>query len=94
MRKTWRMIWITAIASFACAGAVLVIARGTASALAQATDPPEPSGTPPATTTAPPAADAEVPEDERVGQPVAPTEELPPDLRESADNNISFPVDI
>jgi hypothetical protein len=33
-------------------------------------------------------------EDEPIGAPVKPQEELPPDLRQSADNNVSFPVDI
>lgn len=37
---------------------------------------------------------AEVEEDEPIGAPVTPQEELPPDLRQSADNNVSFPVDI
>ncbi len=48
-----------------------------------------------------PAAPAPAPADEGatddeppIGAPVKPKEELPPDLRQSADNNVSFPVDI
>ncbi|MGE0583024.1 MAG: hypothetical protein AB7P31_12945 [Steroidobacteraceae bacterium] len=33
-------------------------------------------------------------EEEPIGAPVREQEELPPDLRQSADNNVSFPVDI
>ncbi|HQW09784.1 MAG TPA: hypothetical protein PK681_02820 [Steroidobacteraceae bacterium] len=38
----------------------------------------------------------EPPDDEEgpIGPPVKEQEELPPDLRQSADNNVSFPVDI
>lgn len=42
----------------------------------------------------PPAFAQAAEEEEPIGAPVKEQEELPPDLRQSADNNVSFPVDI
>lgn len=81
MRSSWRMIWITALASCACAASALVIVR--TAGLAQGEAPAESPAEPPVEA-----------EEDTVGAPVAPREEVSPELRESADNNISFPVDI
>lgn len=84
MKNPWRPIWIMAFASLTVWVAALVIVRTVPPALAQSTEQPKP---------APPAVDA-ADDEEPIGAPVKPQEELPPDLRQSADNNVSFPVDI
>ncbi len=79
MRSTWRAIWIMTFASLAAWAAAYVIVRVVPPAVAQAAGAPEEGA----------------PEDEEpIGAPVKPQEDLPPELRQSADNNVSFPVDI
>lgn len=102
MKNVWRQIWILGFASLAVWAAALVIVRTVPAAAAQSTAEPAPTatdtpapGTPPAQAPAAGAPDQGAIDDEPpIGAPVAPKEELPPDLRQSADNNVSFPVDI
>ncbi|MGD9597170.1 MAG: hypothetical protein AB7G76_09625 [Steroidobacteraceae bacterium] len=85
MKNVWRPVWIMTFASLAAWAAALVIVRTVPPAVAQSTAEPAPD---------PAAADSAVDDEGPIGAPVAPKEELPPDLRQSADNNVSFPVDI
>ena len=88
-RRSWRMILATAL----MAGAAWLSTSMALRALAQDSGPPE---APPAAT--PPAADAaesnEVDAAARRAAPPRRTEEEAPEFRESADNNISLPIDI
>jgi hypothetical protein len=83
-RRSWRMILATAL----MAGAAWLSTSMALRALAQDSGPPE----------APPAADAaesnEVDAAARRAAPPRRTEEEAPEFRESADNNISLPIDI
>lgn len=79
MKNTWRSIWIMTFASLAMSAAALVIVRTVPTAVAQSTDPP---------------AEETIDDEPAIGAPVTQQEEIPPELRQSADNNVSFPVDI
>lgn len=101
MKSAWRQIWIISLAGLALWAAVLAIAYTAPAAIAQSTgEPAPPAGSPPPAETpppgeAPPPADEGALDDEpQIGAPVTQREELPPELRQSADNNVSFPVDI
>lgn len=85
MKSVWRQIWILTFASLAVWAAALVIVRTVPPAVAQSTAEPAPAASEP---------EGAADDDGPIGAPVAPKEELPPDLRQSADNNVSFPVDI
>lgn len=85
MNNAWRQIWIISFAALGVWVAALVIARAVPDALAQAAEPPA---------AAIPADEGPVDEGPPVGAPVTAREEVPPELRQSADNNVSFPVDI
>lgn len=83
MKNTWRSIWIMTFASLAVWCAAYVIVRVVPPAVAQTTEPQKE-----------PPAEGAGDDEEPIGAPVKPQDELPPDLRQSADNNVSFPVDI
>ncbi|MBV6418011.1 MAG: hypothetical protein CMLOHMNK_02790 [Steroidobacteraceae bacterium] len=89
MKSVWRQIWILTFASLAVWAAALVIVRTVPPAAAQSTAEPAPAAPAPA-----PADEGATDDEPPIGAPVKPKEELPPDLRQSADNNVSFPVDI
>jgi hypothetical protein len=89
-RRSWQMILATAL----MAGAAWLATSSALRALAQGTSPPE------APATAPPAAGGATDESNeaedvtrRAPAPKA-SEDEAPEFRESADNNISFPIDI
>jgi hypothetical protein len=93
-RRTWRLIAATGLFSL-----MLTLATGWA-LRATAQQPAAPPATAPASPAAP-AADEEagpegdaLPDEGGRRSPAPPAPEEPPDLRESADNNLSFPVDI
>ncbi|HNR21840.1 MAG TPA: hypothetical protein PKL49_02320 [Steroidobacteraceae bacterium] len=94
MRNIWRQIWIISFASLALWAAVLAIAYRLPSAVAQSTEEPAPSAEPAPAGEAPPDEAGMIDEGPQIGAPVTEREEVPPELRQSADNNISFPVDI
>lgn len=96
MKNPWRPIWIMTFASLTVWGAALVIVRTVPPAFAQSTEPQQQTEPPTDTQkSAPPVAeDGAIDDEEPIGAPVKQQEELPPDLRQSADNNVSFPVDI
>lgn len=95
MRNTWRQIWIISLAALALWAAVLAIAYRVPAAVAQSTDQPAPPAEPaPSTAPAQPAEEGMIDEGPEIGAPVTEREEVPPELRQSADNNVSFPVDI
>jgi cytoskeletal protein RodZ len=78
-QRAWRMIVMTALAAFLCWGVSVVML----SAVAQ--------------DSAPPSATAETNEAEDVRRRAAPpktSDEESPEYRDSADNNISLPIDI
>lgn len=78
MRRVWSLIVLTVLASLLCWAAALVGVR----ALAQSPAPPG-AGAPPASAPAEPAPPSS-----------STTPEPPADERGSADNSVSFPVDI
>jgi hypothetical protein len=84
LRSTWRMVGVTTLLSLFCMGATFLALR----AAAQTSAKPAPAQAAPAQ--APPAASAQ----DKAEPADAPRPEESPDLRESADNNVSFPVDI
>jgi hypothetical protein len=104
MQTTWRWIVLTTFLSLFAVGASYAALR------AAAQEPPaaEPATPPPAaeqgesTPNTPPAGDPSVgtagdpddPTNDGEGAVPAQLEELPPDMRFSADDNVSFPVDI
>lgn len=95
MRNTWRQIWIISLAGLALWAAVFAIVYKVPPAVAQSTEEPAPpAGTPPPGEAPPPAEDGMIDEGPEVGAPVTEREEVPLELRQSADNNVSFPVDI
>ncbi len=96
-RRSWRMILATAL----MAGAAWLATSAALRALAQDATPPAASPVP-AEATEPPAgagADGTVESNEaeevtRRAPPPKPADEEAPEFRESADNNLSFPIDI
>jgi hypothetical protein len=109
-RGAWRMIIVTTFMSLLAYGVTSVALRATAqpqepppatspgpAAPAPAPDAPAPAAGAPASVSKEEAAkeDPDL-QEETTRRANAPTlsDELPPDLRESADNNLSFPVDI
>jgi hypothetical protein len=95
MNSAWRQIWIISLAGLALWAAVLAIAYTAPSAIAQSTEEPAPPADPPPPgESPPPATDGALEDEPQIGAPVTEREELPPELRQSADNNVSFPVDI
>ncbi|MFO1425984.1 MAG: hypothetical protein U1F11_03225 [Steroidobacteraceae bacterium] len=107
-RRTWRMIVAMGLAALAALGATTVTLRAAAQGTPPAATPPAspptggvPAGTPatPASVpkdAAPPAGETAEPDVEgprRAATPKTADEEAP-EYRESADNNISLPVDI
>lgn len=82
----WRL---AAVFALSLGGTLAAYAAMRDTRLAQA-EPPEAEAPP-----APSAEPVEAPSDsDTVGKPVDAPDALPPELRESADNNVSFPVDI
>lgn len=79
-RRTWRLIWVTGLLSLAAVGFVQVTLNAVARAAAADQAPAAKSAPPP----------AEKPLEGAIEDD--PT--VAPDSEESADNNISFPVDI
>lgn len=91
-RQGWRMILATAL----MAGAAWLATSSALRALAQDAAPPQ-EAAPAATAPESPPAAAESNEAEEVTRRAPPptlAEEESPEFRESADNNISFPIDI
>jgi hypothetical protein len=95
-RRTWRLIAATGLFSLA-----LTLATGWALRATAQQQPAPPAGAPAADTPppAPPADEAAGPEGDALPEEAGrraprPVVEEPPELRESADNNLSFPVDI
>lgn len=76
--RTWRMIWLTTAGALICWGASLAMLR----ALAQEAAVP------------PPVESNEAEEVQRRAAPPKSSEEEAPEYRDSADNNISLPIDI
>lgn len=87
MKSAWQQIWILSLAALGVWVAALVIARTVPVALAQTAEPP-------AAETPAPVDEGPIDDEEPIGTPVTQREEVPPELRQSADNNVSFPVDI
>ncbi|GMU69562.1 MAG: hypothetical protein AMXMBFR37_18940 [Steroidobacteraceae bacterium] len=87
MKSAWQQIWILSLAALGVWVAALVIARTVPDALAQTAEPP-------AAEAPAPADEGPIDDEEPIGAPVTQREEVPPELRQSADNNVSFPVDI
>lgn len=81
--STWRMIGLTAAGALLCWGASLLMLRAVAQ---DAT--PLPPDKPPA------AASNEADEVQRRSAPPKTADEEAPEFRDSADNNISLPIDI
>lgn len=79
--KAWRPIWIMALMSLLCMGAVL----GTLGAFAQEKPEEQQKTSPQAQQDEPVLDDAQTIADDPI---------IAPDAAESADNNVSFPVDI
>jgi hypothetical protein len=91
MKNIWRLIGFTTFGSLAVTLAAIAILRLAPPAVAQ--QPPPAAADAEADAAADAAADAE--DDEApIGAPVTEREEIPFELRQSADNNVSFPVDI
>lgn len=87
--RTGRMIAWTAAAAIACWGATLAMVR------AVAQQAPPPAAAPPPTQGAPSADDPDSNEEAPSARARAPvTREELPEYRDSADNNITLPVDI
>lgn len=80
---TWRMIGVTAGCALLCWAASLVMLR----AVAQ-------DATPPPVQKTPAAESNEAEEVQRRGAPPKTSDEEAPEFRDSADNNISLPIDI
>jgi hypothetical protein len=93
-RRTWGLIAATGLCSalltLATAWALRALAQQPSPAPGTASEPPT---APAADDTAGPEGDA-LPGDGERRAAAPPAAEEPPDLRESADNNLSFPVDI
>lgn len=87
-RRTWRMIAATAAAALLCWGASFAILR----AFAQETPPAAPPAAPAAASL--PADSNEAEEVKRRATAPKSSDEEAPEFRDSADNNISLPVDI
>ncbi|MBX3695172.1 MAG: hypothetical protein KF790_08365 [Steroidobacteraceae bacterium] len=92
MKSAWQQIWILSLAALGVWVAALVIARTVPVALAQTAEPP--AAEVPVPETSAPADEGPIDDEEPIGAPVTQREEVPPELRQSADNNVSFPVDI
>jgi hypothetical protein len=89
-RGTWRMIVLTALFALAVLGATSVTLRAVAQTKAGGAPESVPKETPPAASEP---ADTEPDAPRRAAPPKASDEEAP-EFRESADNNISLPIDI
>lgn len=85
-KSPWRGVAAIAALSLGCTLAAYAAVRE--ARLAQ-TEPPPTDAPAPA-----PTPETESAPSDTVGAPVDAPEALPPELRESADNNVSFPVDI
>jgi hypothetical protein len=81
LRSTWRMVAVTTLLSLFCLGATFAALRAAEQTAAKPAPASAPAQTP---------ANAE----DKSTPAETPRAEEPPDLRESADNNVSFPVDI
>ncbi len=94
-RRTWRLIAATGLLSatltLATAWSLRAIAQDPTSAPAPASAPPQ---GPASDEEAGPEGDALPGDGGRTAPPAPPAAEEPPELRESADNNLTFPVDI
>lgn len=94
-----RAIWALTFLALGLFAASQWLQRGLTSAVAQSTEAPapDPSATPavdPAASTPDTPASEVIGDEPEIGAPVQQQPEIPPELRQSADNNVSFPVDI
>jgi len=87
-RTTWRLILIALCLGILCTGAILVTLRADAQTGGRGVQPAAP---PPPPRAAQPAPAADSPRGET---PIPDDPTIAPDPHESADNNVSFPVDI
>lgn len=92
-------LWALTFMALALFAATQWLQRGLTSAVAQSTEAPapDPSAAPaadPQVSTPDTPASEVIGEEAEIGAPVQQQPEIPPELRQSADNNVSFPVDI
>lgn len=91
-----KAIWALTFMALALFAASQWLQRGLASAVAQSTEAPapDPSAADPQVSTPDTPASEVIGDEPEIGAPVQQQPEIPPELRQSADNNVSFPVDI